>query len=94
MTHTHTPGPWKADIYCVWAGEIFVCGTQTGLPVERQIANARLIASAPDLYAALEDLLEHEGKIKTNAIGLDLDSYALQQAKEHARAAIAKASAK
>ena len=54
MKHTHTPGPWQADIYCVWSGEIFVCGTQTGLPVERQIANARLIASAPDLLAELE----------------------------------------
>jgi hypothetical protein len=50
----HTPGPWHADIYCVWAGGIYVAGTKTGLPVEQQIANARLIAAAPELLEALE----------------------------------------
>ena len=80
----HTPGPWTADIYCVWAGEIFVCGTQTGLPVERQIANARLIASAPDLLAACLSALR---ALEDNLSPGPMD----EDAKAGLRAAIARA---
>jgi hypothetical protein len=52
---THTPGPWH------WNGERFIgedgsevlCGKKTNVLRNRQEANARLIAAAPDLLAAL-----------------------------------------
>lgn len=54
----HTPGPWRADKYCIWAGEKFIAGTKTGIGESEQGANARLIAAAPALLAALEALVE------------------------------------
>lgn len=56
MKHTHTPGPWETvkTVYC----GIGIVSTHTGLAhVCNHIAtpdNARLIASAPDLLAALQ----------------------------------------
>lgn len=55
------------------------------------LANARLIAAAPDMLAALETLLEHEGKREVSGIGTEHDSDALEVAKGAARAAINKA---
>jgi hypothetical protein len=57
---THTPGPWqarfspKSDLVAHWDiysndGENLAC-----LPEETQEPDARLIAAAPDLLAALE----------------------------------------
>lgn len=57
-------------------------------------ANARLIASAPELLAALQALLAHEGERDTSGIGTEHDSLALEQAKAQAQAAIAKATEK
>ena len=57
-TAKHTPGPWKAEKYCIWAnnhnGSVYIAGTQTGIDTDQQKANARLIAAAPDLLRALE----------------------------------------
>lgn len=67
-TSKHTPGPWAA--YNLARGRILkswrVCGPAS--PVCRifggqssgdaEVANARLIAAAPDLLAALRDLLD------------------------------------
>lgn len=69
MTHTHTPGPWEvgrgyASTHATpirWEGEnlAWVCGTDSPheFSLEQTLANARLIATAPDLLAALEGLL-------------------------------------
>ena len=51
---THTPGPWNAETFCVWAGDKYVAATQTGIPEEEQQANAKLIAAAPELLEALK----------------------------------------
>ncbi len=67
MSAEHTPGPWTAKIYdrtiSVEVGspkksKITVVGwsgfDSSDPPFRRQVANARLIAAAPDLLAALE----------------------------------------
>ena len=65
----HTPGPWTADARgLIWRVELKIADTcPRGLahvaPKSERPANARLIAAAPDLLAALTDLLalaEHE----------------------------------
>lgn len=94
MSSKHTPGPWLVanthDAYAVRGddgmrpiayiepSEITFAGKEVTTPEDK--ANARLIAAAPELLAALEDLLapynmaeEYQAKIA------------------HARAAIAKA---
>lgn len=63
--HTHTEGPWTeqdGQIYGEQDGEtVLICDVSPGygddeMPAltEFDVANARLIASAPDLLAALE----------------------------------------
>ncbi len=61
MQTTHTPGPWYASLDGLNAdggirqartNKIVASGIEVGL--EEGIANARLIAAAPDLLAALE----------------------------------------
>lgn len=85
----HTPGPWAAFIGnrgktisidigptaigkrpCIinWSGF-----DDTDLPITQRVANARLIAAAPDLLEALQILLERASR---NSI----DPFALQQA--------------
>lgn len=60
-THTHTPGPWSVSngLPIVWAkdGERQIADCDKG-PLRsagEDLANAYLIASAPDLFEALED---------------------------------------
>lgn len=64
MTTRHTPGPWGLDAYGAVAGVGGVVIAQTVhdtryapsiLSALERDANARLIAAAPDLLAALED---------------------------------------
>jgi len=96
MESQHTPGPWSPTghdgklsviVECHWGSVAKV------LPIgaiDQERANARLIASAPELLAALEVVLSstcgnvgddgYEGCIKIEAKALD-----------RARAAIAKA---
>ena len=65
---THTPGPWSlrmtgwqtnpAAIYSPRRpGAVACIPARTSVPLDEQSANARLIASAPDLLAALEQCL-------------------------------------
>lgn len=70
----HTPGPWTADVesgtgdYVVWgpgppgSKTAFVAniGTSPGEPIAFDVAkaNARLIAAAPEMLAALKELRE------------------------------------
>ena len=60
----HTPGEWfdaegmiKADV----CGNVYPIASLAFVGAERTEANASLIASAPDLLAALSDLLAIEG---------------------------------
>lgn len=52
-----TPGPWKVDLYrryvYVVAGDDFVI-CERGEEAEETLANAHLIAAAPDMYEALQ----------------------------------------
>lgn len=66
----HTPGPWEVSCSvqvvgaspgnrCIVA-QPFTDGTQGPvIAMEAQIANANLIAAAPDLLEALEELMKH-----------------------------------
>ncbi len=65
MSTQHTPGPWRLDglsAHVVTADngsiEVARCGHETTHPVTEQriAANARLIAAAPELLAALRQV--------------------------------------
>lgn len=59
----HTPGPWKigTEGYRVYGGSYGVAAIEgtSGAASKEAEANARLIASAPELLAACEMALEH-----------------------------------
>ena len=98
---THTPGPWVAEgrganLTVVFAGSTpgsrpGVCAVADGTEKERE-ANARLIAAAPELLAALAAIvsrLEWNGYREGWDVRCDLPSGTVLAA----RAAIAKATA-
>lgn len=89
----HTPGPWHVEGQYIHGPDgnrfLAVAGDGEG------IANARLIAAAPELLAALEDqvncweaMLEHALRLEDSGM-----AYSCRNALHHARAAIAKATA-
>lgn len=96
----HTPGPWRIRTEKVPNGYrtnievdcllIATCNGSTNamwdfVPGAREgLANAQLIAAAPDL---LDALLEVDATIQTN----DVDKYSLEPLRELVKAAIAKA---
>ena len=59
----HTPGPWKANfaisgsVYIFGGDRNFACVFDEWRDEANQEANANLIAAAPDLLEALEELL-------------------------------------
>lgn len=58
----HTPGPWVADGLSVIASDAraTIVATVTGAASNpTAVADARLVAAAPDLLAALADLMQH-----------------------------------
>lgn len=70
----HTPGPWSVQPCAADHGESTVIGTADGFLIARipsdawsgigaeskeDSANARLIAAAPDMLAALEAMINH-----------------------------------
>ena len=64
-THTHTPGPWSVETkgsrhFIDGADKLTVAYVDRAGVRERQTyeANAQLIAAAPDLLAALVEMLE------------------------------------
>ena len=93
---THTQGPWKvAPIKdeasyptSIWAqsGAIWIAEMKDRA-LMRDNPNARLIAAAPDLLAALEAIL---GETHDDPLGFQ-DALSCYQIREFARAAIAKA---
>ncbi len=62
---TYTPGPWKQGksvVENVSAGSALVCRTfSRGRFSDEHIANARLIAAAPDLLEVVKELQESAG---------------------------------
>ncbi len=84
MTTKHTPGPWEVfDTICIGVMstprecDVAHCsGHDSGRSRDEELANARLIAAAPDLLTALERILSYDDQV---------------EGAEAARAAIAKA---
>lgn len=72
MNTPHTPGPWRQTGVNVRAGDALICWAtnhhaNAETPEAEKLANARLIASAPELLRALEGILSirpnyHAGK--------------------------------
>src|SRR5690606_21912142 len=68
----HTPGPWKVDTSYQWPSKVsstvapydegWICDCSSGrrgsMEMARSLANARLIAAAPELLEALEELVD------------------------------------
>ncbi len=100
-----TPGPWASDYLDqngqrVVSGqhiEICTCWHHSVGSIEKEMeANAHLIAAAPDLYAALDDLLasyaEPDQQICCGGHGCGCRGASVRDlAEHHARTAIAKA---
>lgn len=88
MANTHTPGPWTVDFDAEGAEDCFSVWYDvdgTGAEIAGRIgeeANAHLIAAAPEMLAALEDIVRYVSP------GDDIPFAAML---EEARAAIAKA---
>ncbi|QIG68229.1 hypothetical protein EVB56_038 [Rhizobium phage RHph_Y1_10] len=103
----HTPGPWYLiNDHCVGGPQnvngaghgVAMCGMRARNEGE-VIANARLVAAAPELLMALQDLLHaySEPDRRLCCDGRDcgcMGSTVHQQAEHYARAAIAKAEGK
>ena len=76
MEAQHTPGPWKQANTFVYAlndrgFNRFTCIVQDAhTPLEELEANARLIAAAPDLLEALQNLENDDGSIPYHAWAL------------------------
>jgi hypothetical protein len=103
----HTPGPWTAKLtgtgksYCIRAGERYVGWTDDMLNghTPRIEADARLMAAAPDLLAALEKVNYELAALVADPANPDwmpalgnsnpADAKCLQSAFEAARAAMA-----
>ena len=56
-----TEGEWKEHGAFVETDKVAICSTcnVNNLPLEEQIANARLIAAAPEMYEALKSMLHN-----------------------------------
>lgn len=102
----YTPGPWKvANDRNGWPHQIYA---EDGTPITsmrsiRQptmpegVANAALIAAAPDLVEALTELTNAADDVGVSHFDtdtMDPDVQALQMATQEARAALAKAAEK
>ena len=86
----HTPGPWAIENgRCIYGRgnfiKPFVASVEDDHNDAETAANARLIAAAPDMYHALQDLIAY--------LGVDVDN-GLDELLTNARDAIAKATGK
>ncbi len=87
----HTPGPWTATRWRVCAEEPFRYITDTAnnkaSRTEENEANARLIAAAPELLAALKGMVEHllddrsDGRDEENALSSAMGAIAKAEGK-------------
>lgn len=84
MNTKHTPGPWQAkhgryvNTSVRDSEGLSICAMPSTQkrPSDEQIANARLIAAAPEMYKAISMALEI---LSRNQVGL-IDRYALEMA--------------
>lgn len=98
MKTQHTQGPWKflydsrRDNYQIYADRIWIATTKGDACSKSQEANARLIAAAPLLLEACEDiLLMIENKCLTPSkklIAIDVPFKSLKQAIKKAKGEI------
>lgn len=90
---THTPGPWEYQhsinrIHIVSAGGLHTVATLEPLcDINQEVANAKLIAAAPDLLAACKAMVTAWDKYEAYPVKGTADAIA------QVRAAIAKAEA-
>lgn len=74
---THTPGPWDIVRYpneALYVGPAEIVGTLVRAPTEKDWANARLIASAPEMLSALKLVAEHLSyTARTLPLGTNID---------------------
>lgn len=68
----HTPGPWTQNGTDICGNEAFLADADSGaFSHEECLANARLIAAAPDLLAALEAMLDIARGSEADTMGDD-----------------------
>jgi hypothetical protein len=92
MKTKHTPGPWKAynqigsrilQSWYVGSDTAAVCRVGDGaLSPEETVANARLIAAAPELLAALNLIIAAYGNLQSGAIDLARSAIAKAEGRE------------
>jgi len=108
MEAKHTPGPWAVEVdtrqdgqpgYAIRQGDdgygAVIAETRPDEPSTNTLANARIIAAAPQLLAALRDMTswaDSLGEVAKNCGAIDR-SVMLNSAIASARAAIARAEA-
>ncbi len=102
-TTSHTPGPWlevtqhhdkdRTEVRnSTGKMTVATCRCPAGVTLEETEANARLIAAAPDLLAALEQAAaQFDYTVRAMALGQTVSISSLQNCAAAARAAIAKA---
>ena len=84
----HTPGPWRTEP-APHRSHWILGSVPVALTVEPSEANARLIAAAPDLLAALRDMIDRYARAMKDS-GVSHYPEAMVEIRS-ARAAIAKA---
>ncbi|HFH2965876.1 hypothetical protein R5031_32385 (plasmid) [Pseudomonas aeruginosa] len=96
---SYTPGPWEQRNNRVFSGGKCICSNVNAASpttqniaedVAMSIANAKLIAAAPELLEALEDAVN---RLASSLILLKCDDDFIAKETAQARAAIAKATA-
>ena len=74
MDNKHTPGPWgrgestdplssAPPASAIYGNGELICSIEYPIQNERELANIRLIESAPEMLEALENLENDDGKV-------------------------------
>ncbi len=91
MSTQHTPGPWEVCDYELGLKAISTPNIKHYLATEIDAADARLIAAAPDLLAALQAVWEFFEPVYVSAMADDNERTAQDELMDTVRAAIAEA---
>lgn len=81
----YTPGPWSVDRPYIRGAERVIAALEPGRNEVEDAANARLIAAAPELYEALEELRDKVWRI--------IDLHRISEARAEANMALERANA-